>query len=70
MGRDLESREDVPTPPSPKVAADFAHHDGDGVLHYPAAKRHHAQVVQVVYSEEPASSHPARVHSNIGQYCS
>jgi len=38
MGQDLESREDVPAPPSPKVAADFAHHDGDGVLHYPAAK--------------------------------
>jgi hypothetical protein len=56
MGQDLESREDVPAPPSPKVAADFAHHDGDGVLHYPAAKWHHAQAVQVVYSEECLTS--------------
>jgi hypothetical protein len=32
MGQDLESREDVPTPPSPNVATDFAHHDGDEVL--------------------------------------
>jgi hypothetical protein len=32
VGRDLESREDVPTLFSPKVAPDLAHHDGDEAL--------------------------------------
>jgi hypothetical protein len=36
--RDLESREDVPTPPNLNTTLDFAHHDGDKVLHYPGAK--------------------------------
>ena len=36
--RDLESREDVPTPPSLNTTLDFAHLDGDKVLHYPGAK--------------------------------
>jgi hypothetical protein len=39
----------------PNVAPDFAHHDGDEVLHYPGAKWHYAPAVLVVYSEEPAS---------------
>jgi hypothetical protein len=34
----VESREDVPTPLSSKIAADFAYHDGDEKLHYPEAK--------------------------------
>ena len=38
MGQDLKSREDVPTPPSPSNAPDFAHHDCDEVLHCPGAK--------------------------------
>jgi len=38
IGQDLESRKDVPTPPSPKVAQDFAHHNDDEVLLYPGAK--------------------------------
>jgi hypothetical protein len=54
MGQDLESREDVPTFSSPNVAPDFAHHDGDGVLHCPGAKWHHAPAVLVVYGEELA----------------
>jgi hypothetical protein len=66
MGRDLESREDMPTPPSPNVAPDFAHHDGDEVLHCPGAKWHHAPAVLVVYSKEPSSPYAARVSSNIG----
>ena len=33
IGRDLESREDVPKTPSPEVGPDFSHHDGDEVLH-------------------------------------
>jgi hypothetical protein len=66
MGRDLESREDVPTPPSPNVAPDFAHHDGDEVLRCPGAKWHHVPAVLVVYSEEPASPYPARMSSNMG----
>jgi hypothetical protein len=49
MGRDPESREDVPTPPSPNVAPDFAHHDGHEVLRCPGAKWHHAPAVLVVY---------------------
>jgi hypothetical protein len=55
MWRNLESREDVPTPPSPNVAPDFAHHNGSEVLRFPGAKWHHAPTVLVVYGEEPAS---------------
>jgi hypothetical protein len=55
MGRNLESREDVPTLLSPNVAPDFAHHDGDEVLRCPGAKWYHAAAVLVVYDEEPAS---------------
>jgi len=64
MGRDLGSWDDVPTPPSPNVLPDFAHHDGDKVLHCPRAKWHHSQALQV-YGEEPASPYSARVHSII-----
>ena len=38
MGQDLESREEVPTSPSPKPARDFAHYNGDEVVHDPGAK--------------------------------
>jgi hypothetical protein len=38
MGQDLESREDVPTPPSPKPARHFAHHNGNEVLQGPGTK--------------------------------
>jgi hypothetical protein len=55
MVRDLESREDVPTPPSPNVAPDFALHDGAEVLR-----------CLVVYGKEPSSPYAARVSSNIG----
>jgi hypothetical protein len=55
MGQNLESREDVPTLLSPNVASDFAHHNGDEVLHFPGAKWHQAPAVLVVYGEEPAS---------------
>jgi hypothetical protein len=55
MGRNLESREVVPTLLSPNVAPDFAHHDGDEVLRCPGAKWHHAPAVLVVHGEEPAS---------------
>jgi hypothetical protein len=57
MGRDLESREDVPTPPNPNIAPDFVHHDGDDLLRCPGAKWHHAPAVLVVYGEEPASTY-------------
>jgi hypothetical protein len=55
MGRDLESREDVPTLLSPNVAPDFAHHDGDEMLRCPGAKWHHAPAVLVVYGEDGKS---------------
>jgi hypothetical protein len=55
----------VPTPPSPNVAPDFAHHDGDEVLHS-GEKWHHAPTDLVVYSEEPASPYPVGVSSNMG----
>ena len=61
--------DDVPTPPSPSVPPDFAHHDGDKVLHRPGAKLHHAQALHVC-GEQPASPYPARVRSNIGQWSS
>jgi hypothetical protein len=32
------SREDVSTPSSPNPARDFAHHNGDELLHCPEAK--------------------------------
>jgi len=59
MGRNMEGRVDVSTPPSPSVAPDFAHHDGDEELHCPGAKLHHVQAVLVVYSEQPASPYLA-----------
>jgi len=37
MGQDLESREDVSTHPTPNIAPDFAHHNGEEVLHSPGA---------------------------------
>ena len=43
MGWDLESWEDVPTPPSPTIAPDFAYHNGYETLPGPGAKWHHAQ---------------------------
>jgi len=38
MGQDLESRVDVPTPPSPNPAQDIAHHNGNEVLQSPGEK--------------------------------
>jgi hypothetical protein len=38
MGQDQKNRDNVPTPPSHNFAPDFAHHDGDEVLHFPGAK--------------------------------
>jgi len=38
MGQDLESREDMPTPPYHNIAPDFTHHDGDEVLHFLGTK--------------------------------
>ena len=70
MGWDLESRVDVPKPPRTNLEPDFAHHDGDEVLHCPGAKWHHVQAVLVVYSEHPASPHLARVRSNMGHWLS
>ena len=70
MGQDLESKVDVPTPPSTNVAPDFGHHNDDKLLHCPGAKWHHVQAVLVVYSEQPASPYSARVHSNIGHWLS
>jgi len=64
MGQDLESREDVPTPPSPNPARNFAHHNGDEVLHDPGAKWHNVQAILVVNSKQLASPYPARVCSN------
>jgi len=55
----------MPTPSNPNVAPTFAHHDGSEVLHLPGAKCLHAQVVMVVYSEEPASPYPATVRDNV-----
>jgi len=37
MKPDLESMEDMLTPPGP-VAPGFASHDGNGLLYYPGAK--------------------------------
>ena len=68
MGQDLESREDVPTPHSPNPAWDFAHHNGDEVLHGPGAKWHNVQAVLVVNSKQPASPYPTRVCSNTGHW--
>jgi hypothetical protein len=68
MGRDLKSREDVPALPSPNVAPDFAHHDGNEVLCCSGAKWHHTPAVLVVYGKEPASPYPARVSSNMGHW--
>jgi len=64
VGRDFESWDHVPTLPSPKLPPDFAHHDGDKVLHCRGAKWPHAQALQV-YGEQPASPYSARVHSII-----
>jgi len=36
--QDMESRNDMPTPHSPTSVADFAHYDGDKVLHCPGGK--------------------------------
>jgi len=38
MEQDLDSSKDVPTPPRPNVAPDFAHCVGDEVLQCPGAK--------------------------------
>jgi len=38
MQQDMESRNDVPTPHSPTNVPDFAHYDGDEVLHCPGGK--------------------------------
>ena len=46
----------MPPPPSPNIALEFAHHNGDEVLNCPGAKWHLAQAFLVVYSEEPASN--------------
>ena len=67
MGRDLESGVDVPSPTSPNVAPDFAHHGGDTVLHSHGAKLHHAKAV-LVYNEGPAPRYAARVLSNTGHW--
>ena len=56
--------------PAPLLHSDFAHHNGDEVLHGPGAKWCHAQVALVVYSEESGSPHPARVHGNFGHWLS
>jgi hypothetical protein len=48
MGRDLDYTEDVPTPSSPNVVPDFAHHDGYVVLYCTGAKRQHDAAVLVV----------------------
>jgi hypothetical protein len=66
MGRDLESRKDVATPPTPNVTPNFEHHDGHEVLHCPGAKWHHAPAILVIYGKEPVSPYPARVSSNMG----
>jgi hypothetical protein len=68
MGQVLESREEVPTLPSPNPARDFAHHNGDEVLHDPGAKWHNAQAVLVVNGKQPASPYLARVFSNTGHW--
>ena len=52
-GQDLESREDVPTHPTPNIAPDFTHRSGEEVLHCPGTIWYHAQAVLVVYGEEP-----------------
>jgi len=52
MGLDLESREDVPEHTSPNAEPDFAHPNGNEVLHCAGAKRHHTPAVQVVYSKQ------------------
>ena len=70
MGQDLESREEVPTPPSPNSAWDFAHHNGHEVLHDPGAKWHNAQAVLVVNGKQSASPYPVRVCSNTGHWLS
>ena len=68
LSHGVRSREqNVPTPPSPNNAPDFAHHNVDEALHCPGAKWHHAQAVLVVYGEWLASSYPARECSNIDQ---
>ena len=56
MGRGLESGKVVPPPPSSNSVLDIPHHDGDEVLHCPAAKWHHVQALLVVYSAEAASN--------------
>jgi hypothetical protein len=63
--QELESRKVVPTPLNPNVAPAFVHCDGSEVLHLPGAKCHLAQALLVVYGEEPASSYPAMVRSNV-----
>jgi hypothetical protein len=63
--QDLESRNDVPTPSNPSVAPTYAHCNGSEVMHLPGVQCHHAQAVLVVYSEEPASLYPARVHGSV-----
>jgi len=64
MGRDMESRVDVPAPPSPYIAPDFTRHDDEEELHCPGAYGYHVQVV-LVYNKQPASPYYARVRSNI-----
>jgi len=57
-GRDTECRENVPTHPSPIIAPDYAHYDGNEKLHCPGAK---CSAVLVVYGEELVSPYSASV---------
>jgi len=58
--------EALPTFPSPSVAPNFAHHNGDEVFPCPGTPWCYAEAGLVVYGQELASLYPARVHSNIG----
>lgn len=70
VGWDLESRENVPTPPIPNIAPDFAHLGSDDVFHCTGAKWHHAQAGLVIYGEQPVSLYAKRLCSHIGQWLS
>jgi hypothetical protein len=65
----MKSRDDVPTPhtPPPNTEPDFAHQDGDEVLHCPGGKLHHAQAVLAVYGKKLTSPHSAQLCRNIDQ---
>jgi hypothetical protein len=66
MQQDMDSRNDVPKPHSPNSVPDFAHYDGDEVLHCLGGKCKHAPAVLVVYGKQLASPYSASVCSNIG----